>query len=434
MVHPLPEFRSLRLALVSETFPPEINGVAMTLGRLVEGLARRGHQVQVVRCRRPNETPLPIPERVSHLALPSLPIPRYQGLRLGLPAKGRLRETWTRERPDIVHIATEGPLGRSALRAAEDLGLPISSSFHTNFDDYAKHYRIGLFKGMAQRYLRRFHNQTRVTMVPSVDLIERLAESGYTNLVPLGRGVDTELFTPAKRDPDLRASWGARPEDPVLLHVGRVAPEKNLPLALAAFQRIRRQNPAAQMIVVGDGPLRASLAAQYPEVRFTGALPVADLARHYASADVFLFPSMSETFGNVLLEALASGLATVSFAYAAPLAYVRHGENGQLIPFGDEPSWTSAACALATDRELIERLRAHARGTALGIGWDAVIDRYEGYLRQVADGTFTASSSRLHQSARYRGLNLGGTSCTSPTSPATSLASASASTGSTVAG
>ncbi len=389
MVHPLPEFRQLRIALVSETFPPEINGVSMTLGRLVDGLARRGHQVQVVRCRLPHEKPNEKPSEAHPLihpvALPSLPIPRYSGLRLGLPAKKRLRELWRSERPDVVHVATEGPLGRSALRVAEELGLPLASSYHTNFHDYSRHYGIGLFQGMVAGYLRRFHNRTRLTMVPSPDLLERLAANGYNNLVTLGRGVDTQLFTPAKRDLDLRAHWGARPQDPVLLHVGRVAPEKNIPLALAAFARVRELVPTARMVVAGEGPLRRGLSTQHPAVLFTGALSVEDLARHYASADVFMFPSMSETFGNVLLEAMASGLATVSFCYAAPKAFIQHDDNGVLAPFGDEIAWLDQACALVADPVRIARLRPAARATALTIGWEAVIDRFEHLLRRVAD-------------------------------------------------
>jgi glycosyltransferase involved in cell wall biosynthesis len=396
MAHPLPEFRQLRIALVSETFPPEINGVSMTLGRLVEGLAQRGHAVQVVRCRRPHETPVAPATGISHVVLPSLPIPRYHGLRLGLPAGGRLREIWGRERPDVVHIATEGPLGRSALSAAEELRLPLASSYHTNFHDYSRHYGLGLMHGLVAGYLRRFHNRTRVTMVPSPDLLAQLSTAGFDNLVTLGRGVDTQLFSPDKRDPSLRARWGAQPSDPVLLHVGRMAPEKNIPLALAAFQRIRAALPRARLIVVGEGPLRRGLTEQFPEVHFTGALPLADLARHYASADIFLFPSMSETFGNVLLEAMASGLATVSFDYAAAKSYVQHEENGLLANFGDEASWMHMAGILAAHPAQIARLRPAARATAECIGWQAVIERFEMLLRRTSD---QPSASLLAQRA-----------------------------------
>ena len=395
MVHPLPEYRQLRIALVTETFPPEINGVSMTLGRLVDGLAHRGHQVQVVRCRLPQESLAELKSGISHMPLPSLPIPRYSGLRLGLPARGRLCENWSRERPDVVHIATEGPLGRSALRAAEELRLPLASSYHTNFHDYSRHYGLGLMHGMVAGYLRRFHNRTRVTMVPSPDLLEQLSQAGFENLVTLGRGVDTVLFSPTKRDDSLRATWGSGPHDPVLLHVGRVAPEKNIPLALNAFKRIRETVTNARMVVVGDGPLRRGFSDQHPGVIFTGALPVEDLARHYASADIFLFPSMSETFGNVLLEAMASGLATVSFDYAAPKAYVQHEDNGLLATFGDEASWLTMACALAAHPTYIARLRPAARATAEAIGWNAVIDRFESLLRRVADQPGVRSASPM---------------------------------------
>ncbi len=398
MVHPLIEFRSLRISLVTETFQPEINGVSMTLGRLVEGLARRSHLMEVVRCKRPGETPPEPPPGITHLVLPSLPIPRYHGLRLGLPARGLLRERWSRERPDLVHVATEGPLGRSALLAATDLGLPLSSSYHTNFHDYSRHYGIGFLRSMVEGYLRRFHNRTRVTMVPSPDVLQQLSTAGYHNLTTLGRGVDTVLFNPAKRDQELRAAWGAGPTDPVLLHVGRVAPEKNIPLALQAFRTIQKTVPNARMVVVGDGPLRPGLASANPAVRFTGELTISDLTRYYASADIFLFPSMSETFGNVLLEACASGLATISFDYAAPHSYIRPGDNGLLATFADEADWRTQACALAADPAQIGRLRRAARITAEGLGWDAVIDRFEHLLRRVTDPreVFSEASSRLH--------------------------------------
>lgn len=394
MAHPMSEYRSLSIALVSETFPPEINGVAMTLGRLVDGLAQRGHHVQVVRCRRPGETPPTTLPSVTHLPLASLPIPRYQGLRLGLPARGRLRTLWTEQRPDLVHVATEGPLGRSAQAIALELGIPHSSSFHTNFDDYARHYRIGWLRGVVARSLMRFHNRARLTMVPSIDLIDRLRTAGYQSLVPLGRGVDTKLFDPALRDQGLRHSWGAEPEDQVYIHVGRVAPEKDIPLALEAFRRIRAIDRRARMVVVGDGPLRKNLAQQHPDVLFTGALPVNELARHYASADVFLFPSQSETFGNVLLEACASGLTTVSFDYAAPKSYITHDDNGLLAPFGDQSAWLSVAESVADDRARCTRLRRAARTTAETIGWDAVIDRFEGYVRQVVDAPASQAFDR----------------------------------------
>lgn len=378
---PLP----LTIALVTETYPPDINGVSMTMARLVRGLAARGHRVQVVRPRQPGEGwHAPAADgSIEELLRPSMPIPGYRTLRLGLPSAGALIAAWRRRRPDVVHVVTEGPLGDSAVRAARALAIPLTSSYHTRFDDYARHYRIGAFTGMVEGWLRRLHNRTAVTLVPSQDLLERLERAGYRNCALWSRGVDVALFDPARRDEALRAAWGARPEDCVCLHVGRVAAEKDIPLALAAFAAIRRRQPRAQMVVVGDGPLRPALQAAHPEARFTGAVPVEELARIYASADLFLFPSQSETFGNVLCEAMASGLACVAFRYAAAAMHGRDGENLLSAPCGDRHAFVDAAVRLAGDPGLRRRLGAAARQSMLDNAWDRVVARFEDLLTRV---------------------------------------------------
>ncbi len=389
MICPLSHDSPLRIALVTETFQPEINGVAMTLGRMVTALAARGHHLQVVRPRQPSDPPgqSAADGRVETLLRPGIGIPRYQGLRLGLPSAGMLKRVWRAQRPSIVHIATEGPLGHSALAAAATLDLPVSSSYHTNFDDYAKHYALGPCRGLVAGWLKRFHNRTGLTMAPSADLIERLERQGYRNLALFPRGVDTGMFDPARRDPALRASWGAGPDDLVCLATGRVAPEKDLPLALRAWQAIRRVRSDTRLVVVGDGPLRARLAAEHPDVVFAGAIPTPDLARAYASSDLYLFPSRSETFGNVLLEAMASGLPAVAFDYAAARTHLRHDHNGVSVPCADDNRWLEAAISLATDAERRARLGAAARVTALGIGWEAVVDRFASLLRRTIEAT-----------------------------------------------
>jgi glycosyltransferase involved in cell wall biosynthesis len=388
MVHVFPEHRPLRLALVTETYPPEINGVAMTYGRLVRALVQRGHELEIVRCRLPGEATVDGvvgEEGARHLAVTSLPVPRYQGLRLGLPCRTRLRNRWSAERPEVVHIATEGPLGRSALHAANDLGIPCSSGFHTNFHDYLKHYGVGMLHRLAVGYLRKFHNATRLTLVPAADQLAGLEQLGFKNLMTLGRGVDTKTFAPERRDLALRSTWGAAPEDTVYIHVGRVAPEKDIPMALAAFEAIQARDPKARMVVVGDGPLRAKLASLHPKVVFTGVLSLPAMAIAYASADVFLFPSRSETFGNVLLEAMASGVPTVAFDYAGARQHLRHEENGLSVPFNDPAAWQEQALRLAGDPELRQRLGAAARITAEQVAWDPIVQRFETLLRRVAD-------------------------------------------------
>ncbi len=365
--------RRLRLALVTETWPPEINGVAMTLSRLVEGVRRRGHQVEVVRPRQASDGSGSRPGDC--LLRDSLPVPNYTGLRLGLPCGGVLAARWRRQRPDVVHIATEGPLGVSALRTALSLGIPVTSGFHTNFHDYSRHYRVGFLHHLVEGYLRRFHNRTRRTLVPTRAQVGQLAVSGFRGVSTLGRGVDIALFNPALRSDAVRTAWGAGAQTLVCLHVGRVAPEKDIPLALEAFRAIARQHPDALMVVAGDGPERARLKAAFPEVVFTGLLDRADLAIAYACADLFLFPSLSETFGNVVLEAMASGVPAVAFRYAAPALHMVDEETGWLVACDDRAGFIRAACTAAAHPQRAAYGVA-ARVSVLPLSWDGIVDRF----------------------------------------------------------
>jgi glycosyltransferase involved in cell wall biosynthesis len=367
----------LKLALVTETFPPEINGVAMTLQRLVEGLARRGHDVTVLRPRQ-NSADAPGTMRGYHEHLfPSLPIPGYPFLRLGLPARSRLLAKWGHNRPDLVHVATEGPLGYSAVRAARTLGLPVSSSFHTNFHAYSRHYGCGFLTWPALAYLRHVHNLTRATFAPTEQLNAELSAAGFARLRLLARGVDTNLFSPAHRSASLRAEWGLAPGDLAVVHVSRLAAEKNFPLLIEACASIRATQPRAKFIFASDGPLRKKLQRAHPWIHFTGFLDPVALAAHYASADLFLYPSLTETFGNVVLEAMASGLAVVAFDYAAAAIYIRHGENGWLVPCGDRVAFLAATRRVAAETPLRLRLGPAARASVETIPWEPVVAGFE---------------------------------------------------------
>ncbi|MCX6937616.1 MAG: glycosyltransferase family 1 protein [Verrucomicrobia bacterium] len=384
---------SVKLALVTETFPPEINGVAMTLGNLATGLSARGFAVTVHRPRQPAEAAptaasakLPAAGSFREVLYPGLPIPGYPLLRLGLPARGRLLRAWRAERPDVVHVATEGPLGWSALSAADALGIPLASSFHTNFHSYSKHYGFNFLTRPALAYLRWFHNRTRITLSPTDALNAELTRDGFRGMKLLSRGVDTTHFTPSKRDPALRASWGADPDDPVFLHVSRVAAEKNYALLFRAWSEVRAAHPRARFVLVSDGPLRKKLQRDHPWTTFTGFVDRDALARLYASADIFVYPSQTETFGNVVTEAMASGLAVCAYEYAAAARYLKHRETGWLAPFGDESALLAGTHALATDAELRNTLRLRARATAETIPWSSVIDGFARDLREVAAG------------------------------------------------
>ncbi|NMG14467.1 glycosyltransferase family 4 protein [Aromatoleum bremense] len=376
---------SLRVALVTETWSPEVNGVAMTLGRIVEGLIARGHHVQLVRPRQAVAEHAADSPGLEQVLARGMAIPSYEGLRFGLPAKARLAGMWFRQRPDVVHVATEGPLGWSAVSAAAKLGIPTTSDFHTNFDHYAEHYGVGWMKQPLSAYLKRLHNRTAVTFVPTRAMARDLAERGYRNLDVIARGVDTQRFHPARRDAALRRSWRVGDGGLAVISVGRLAPEKNLPLVLEAFEAIRRGRPDARLVIVGDGPSRRALQENHPEHHFAGIRLGDDLAAHYASADLFLFPSLSETYGNVTLEAMASGLCVVAYDCAAASEVIGDGRDGLLARPGDAAGFVAQSARAARDDALRMRLAANARVRSASLDWERIHDRFADALRQVVD-------------------------------------------------
>jgi glycosyltransferase involved in cell wall biosynthesis len=376
----------MRIALVTETYPPQVNGVAMTLGQLVEGLVARGHTVQLVSPRQHKTDVVDNASNPAALPVAGLPLPRYDGLRFGLPVGRTLRCAWQKQMPEVVHIATEGPLGHAALRTAQALNLPVTSSFHTNFHEYGQHYGYGFLKNGVTRYLRYFHNQTACTLVPSAGVQRQLTEAGFERVGILGRGVDANLFNPDQRDREMRRRWGADDDQLVVCYVGRVAEEKNVPLLVKAFKAIQQHRPDAKLVVVGDGPTREKLEQAYPEVIFAGMRKGQPLAAHYASADVFLFPSLTETYGNVTAEAMASGLAVVAFDYAAAKALIDTGENGLTVPFADEHAFIDAATQLACDSDKVKALGRAARQRAAACSWQTIVAQFEGCLQRAKDG------------------------------------------------
>ena len=375
----LPAHRSLRVAVVTETYPPEVNGVSGTIARVVDGLHERGHELQLVRPRQDRSDSVTdhSEERLLHVLMRGLPIPRYPQLKMGLPSRHALVKLWSTQRPDVVHVVTEGPLGWSALQAATHLRLPVVSDFRTNFHAYSCHYGLAWLRSPIMGYLRKFHNRTACTMVPTEGLRSELAASGFKRLKVVSRGVDTRLFDPSRRSDALRAAWGASRHTPVVLCVGRLAAEKNLDLLLSAFEDVRRLKPTARLVLVGDGPDRAALGQRCPDAVFAGTRRGEDLAAHYASADLFFFPSVTETFGNVVPEAMASGLAVVGFDYAAAGQLIRHGTNGVLARRGDREAFCDVARGLAEDLPQARALGAQARLTACRLDWDRIVDAVE---------------------------------------------------------
>lgn len=372
----------MRIAYVTETYPPELNGVALTVQRTVEYLRSCGHEVELVRPRQPHE-----PARCTEDEWRTfgLPIPMYRDLRFGVAWTRSLRQRWLRLRPQLVHVATPGPLGWAAVQAAAQLRIPATSDFRTNFHQYSHYYGLGWCEPLVCAYLRRLHNATRRTFVPTHSVRRELAARRFERLVVVGRGVDTKHFSPERRSTALRHEWGADDRTPVVLYVGRLAAEKNVDLALCAFAAMQRQCPEARMVVVGDGPMRARWEREFPQVRFVGVKRGDDLARHYASADIFLFPSLSDTFGNVVLEAMASGLAVLAFDAGAAGEHIEDCESGLLVRPKDAAGFVGAACSLADPWTDLREMKAAARRVALTLGWPAVLGRFESHLLDAAD-------------------------------------------------
>lgn len=374
--------RCSHITIVSETFPPEINGVANTLRHLCQGLLQRGHRVTVVRPRQQHETKGQVAHAGDQLfsaehVVTGLPLPGYPALRFGVAGARSLTKLWKENRPEAVYVATQGPLGLAAVNAARRLGIPVSSGFHTNFHAYSRYYGAGFLEKLLCAYGRWFHNRTAVTLVPTRKMQDTVAKMGITPTGLWSRGVDCHRFSPHQRDESLRRQWGLKDNDRAVLYVGRLASEKNLQMAVACFERLRGLHPQTRFVLVGDGPLRKQLEARHPEYIFCGTRRGDDLARHYASGDIFLFPSKTDTFGNVVTEAMASGLGVVAFDDAAASEHIRQEENGMKAPLDDDESFVDNALRLADQPTLLNRIRAQARLDALELNWASQIEQFE---------------------------------------------------------
>ncbi|MFA7494728.1 MAG: glycosyltransferase family 1 protein [Acidithiobacillus sp.] len=367
----------LRITLVTETYPPEINGVAITLGRAVEALRQRGHEVRVIRPRQAHEAP-------DVGLVTALPLFFYRQVKLGWVSPLTIRAWLQAWRSEVVHIATEGPLGCAALFAARQLHIPVVTSFHTNFDQYFGWYGAPFLSRLARAYLRHFHNATQQTLVPSEGTLIRLGKQGFQRLRRWGRGVDCLHFHPRWRDESLRGRLGLGPKDLLLLYVGRLAREKNLPPLLAGFRTLHQHLPTTALVLVGDGPLREEFNDLTHEgIHCVGVQRGSDLARWYASADIFCFPSCSETFGNVVLEAQSSGLPVIAYHCPGVDEQVNHGVHGILLPRGSE--WQDALQTLCTHTEQRHQFAQAGRQRAESQSWSRSFDILEAVYREQVD-------------------------------------------------
>lgn len=365
------------IAIITDTFLPDINGVALTLNRLASGLIQKGYNVVLIKPRHKKNEHCDFP----CLNLPALPIPGYKSLQFAIPIRKRIRHFLKTHGVTKVYLATESLLGLRSLKICQKLQIPTISGFHTNFDLYTKHYKIGFLKNLVFSYLRWFHNCTCFTLVPSMDVLSDLYSKGIENVQLLSRGIDCELFNPFKRSDELRQSWGINKNQKVLLYVGRVAAEKNLQLIPKIWEQLKNDQDF-QVVIVGDGPLMTEFKKSFPQFIYTGMKKGNDLATCYASGDILLFPSLTETFGNVVLEGLASGLGVVCYNYAAGKQHISSESNGMLAPFNDEQLFIDQIKKLLKNPKLLTTIRINAYQYSLGITWNKIFDRFEDFINK----------------------------------------------------
>ncbi|TNH30540.1 glycosyltransferase family 1 protein [Micromonospora orduensis] len=368
----------MRIAIVTESFPPDVNGVAHSVVRTAEHLLARGHEPVVIAPSPPgagrqdvDRLPYPV------VRIPSVPLPRYQGFRLGVPTTTRLAGALLSAAPDVVHLASPFVLGARAATLASRHGLPTVAVYQTDVAAYARAYRVSWGEAAAWRRIREIHNLAQRTLAPSTRAAADLIANGVRRIWLWGRGVDAVRFDPAKRCPALRERLA--PGGELLVgYVGRLAPEKRVDL-LAATSRL----PGVRVVVAGDGPARRQLARTLPEVSFLGVRHGEDLARLYASLDVFAHTGPHETFGQTIQEALASGVPVVAPASGGPVDLVDEGVTGSLVPPNDGDALAAAVADLAGDADRRRAYGLAARAAVSRRSWAAVGDELIGHYQAV---------------------------------------------------
>jgi phosphatidylinositol alpha 1,6-mannosyltransferase len=354
----------MRIALVSDTYTPQVNGVTTVLERIVVVLREAGHAVAVVA---PAYSPGGGPPHDDELRIASLPFPPYPAIRLSLPRFRAIQRYLDRFAPDVVHVATEGPLGFVGRRFALERNVPLVTSAHTDFPQYCRYYGAPSLQPLAWRFLTWFHRAAVLTHAPGTAMQATLTERGVAHVVRWGCGVDVEHFHPRRRGFGHRWALGLREDAVVVLHVGRLAPEKDLDVLLKAWRMAHDSlGRVAQFVVAGEGPMAAIVDAEGGWVRRFGFLDRQQLADLYASADVCVLPSRTETCGLVALEAMASGLPVVAAAAGGFRDSIESGDNGVLVAPGDVRGFAAAVARLVLDPEERVRQGRAARATAVG--------------------------------------------------------------------
>jgi glycosyltransferase involved in cell wall biosynthesis len=352
----------VRIALVTDTYTPQVNGVTTVVVRIANVLREFGHKVLVVAPRYPGDSAVDPGE----LRIPSAPFPPYPAIRLSLPQFGAVARFLDAFEPDVVHLATEGPLGLTGRRYAVRRGIPLVTSYHTNFPQYARHYGASFVEPLVWKWLRWFHRPAVLTQTPGEAVAAELERRGIGRPIVWGRGVDTMHFHPGRRSAGWRRWLAGGDDTAIVLHVGRLAPEKNIDVLAEAWIAAReRVGQRATFVLAGEGPETRRLLTHLPWVRQLGFLDRGKLADVYASADICVLPSRTETCGLVALEAMASGLAVVAADAGGFRESITHGENGLLVAPEDATGFAAEILSLVIAPQRRAEIARAARVAAL---------------------------------------------------------------------
>lgn len=374
----------MRIAIFSEVYWPMVSGVGVTLERLTRALTARGHAVRIYTATYP--LPPGLPDRPVVHRSPSIPLFLYPDVQWAFPRQRELVADLAQFQPDVVHVATEFSMGLAGLKAAGQLGVPVIASAHTDYQKYARRYGVGFVLQMGWIYLRWFYGHAHRVLVPSRIYERDLNNRGVRHTGLWTRGVDPAEFHPKFRSDAYRARFGVGANDLLVTYIGRLAKEKDLHRLIAAWQALEDRRGSAQLVLAGRGPLGDELQSHpVPGIHLAGLLSGPELAEAYASADLFVFPSSTETFGNSLLEAMGSGLPSLSVHAGGVLEYAEHDVNAWLVPPRNTPALTEALARLMTDVRLRSRLASGAIATAGSRRWEGIYDQL------IADYRWTAA-------------------------------------------
>lgn len=379
----------MRVAIFTDTFVPQVNGVARNTGMLAEALEARDIPCIVLS----PDTGLKIGQVYDLYFSHGFNFPFYPECKIALPNYPEIRRRLDLFRPDLVHLVTEFPMGLCGLRYASRTGIPAVGSYHTNLPQYLSYYGLSFFSAWTWKYLRWFHNRCVINYCPSESSRKLLEDKGFRNLDILGSGVDTLLFSPEKRREYFRTRAGSGKSGTVLLYVGRLAPEKDLDVLMKAYVILRKKYRDIRLVITGDGPMAAELKRDAPPgVTFTGYLHGEELSAAYASGDIFIFPSTTETYGNVIIEAMASGLPVVAPYSGGIKENLVHRHNGLACRPRSVSDMVEAVILLKENPGLRKTLSEQARNHALARSWESVFNG-------VVDGYYNALSGSARKIA-----------------------------------